>query len=143
MKLSNFGRLTLASLMALNGLPVLTASSPAPKAEQTVLSDWANALGMAGDVAVQDDIAGIDYWATGTVRVNGAPCTLTSYHVSINYRVPGMRQEFSCVDATGTAHHEIQVVANQNAWNETTGANASTTAMSTLNERLVQLWSGP
>ena len=90
-----------------------------------MLSEWANALGMAGGQAVNDDIAAVDYWATGTVLVNGAPCTLTSYHVSLNYQVPSLRQEFSCVDASGKTHHEIQ-----------TGAPAD-------NDRLVQLWSTP
>ncbi len=107
-----------------------------------MVSDWANALGMAGGQAAHDDITAVDYWATGTVRLNGSPCALTNYHVSVNYQVPSMRQEFSCVDANGKAHHEIHGVAGRLAWNEIESGDRSA-AMGALDERLVQLWSGP
>src|SRR5438552_13313257 len=112
MKLSTFAKTFLASALALNGIS-LTASVPTPKAEQPVLTEWANALGLAGGQAVNDDITAVDYWATGSVLLNGAPCALTSYHVSTNYKAASVRQEFSCVDATGKAHHEINESASQ------------------------------
>ena len=142
MKPSTIAQLFLASLMAFNGSPALTASTPSSKAEEPVLSDWANALGMAGGQGVQDEITAVDYWATGTVRLNDAPCALKSFHVSLNYQVPSMRQEFSCIDASGKAHYQVQEIAGRSAWNEIESG-GDTSAVGDVDERLTQLWSGP
>ena len=136
-------RFILASLIAVNGIPAFTASNVAPTTRQTVLQEWANAVGMSGDLAGQDEITSIEYWGTGTLTLNGQSCALTDYHASIKYQVPGMRVEFTCTDATGQAHHEIQVVADRMAWNEGEPGTGSTSAMTALDQRLTQLWTGP
>jgi serine protease AprX len=138
-----FATLFLASLIAVTGIPAFTASSVTPSDRQTVLQDWANALGMSGDLAANDELTSIEYWGTGTVNVQGQPCTLTDYHASIKYQVPGMRVEFACVDPRGQAHHEIHVVAGKSAWNETESGTGSTSATAALDQRLLELWTGP
>jgi serine protease AprX len=134
--------LVLASLFAVNGLPVFSASNTVASDRQTVLQDWANALGMSGDLG-RDEISALEYWGTGTLSLHGQPCVLTDYHASIKYQLPGMRVEFTCVDPTGHAHHEIQVVAGKSAWNEAEPGIGSTSAMAALEPRLIALWTGP
>jgi hypothetical protein len=140
---SKLGRFLLASLFALNGLPVLNASSTVPTERQTVLQEWANALGMSGDLAKNDEITSIEYWGTGVVNLNGQPCALSNYHASIKYQLPGMRVEYTCVDSSGETHHEIQVVAGKLAWNEAEPGNGTTSAMGAVDQRLLALWTGP
>ncbi len=53
-----------------------------------------------------------------------------------------MRLDFRCTDASGQAHHKVQVVAGQFAWDETE-AGGTNAAMSAVNDRLVHLWSDP
>src|SRR5437763_3014470 len=129
MFLSKLGRFFLASLIATNGVPALLASNATPLDRTAVVTDWANALGLSGNPA-ENEMASIDYWATGTVTVNGAPCVLTSYRATLNYRTPGMRVDFRCVDAAGQSHHEVHVVAGRLAWDEAgTGTTAATSAV--------------
>ena len=61
MNLSKIGRLFLASLLAVNGLPALGSYNATPIDRNTVLQNWANALGMSGDLA-QD--GGKPRWVT-------------------------------------------------------------------------------
>src|SRR5438128_6429691 len=100
MKLSKIGRLFLASLLAVNGLPALGSYNATPIDRNLVLQNWANALGMSGDLARDGEMASIEYWASGTVSLNGHACALTNYHASVKYQVPGMRVEFTCVDGS-------------------------------------------
>lgn len=118
---------------------------------KTVLYNWANHMGMLRAVAEQDLIATLEYLATGTVSVNGQPCTPTKYRVTINYQMSGMRAEISCTRPGGQNHEEIQVVGGQYAWNEVGGPGAglvagkgtAVPAMDSYNERAIRLWSGP
>ena len=119
MTTSKLGRLLLALSMGLNGLPALLASAPTPTDRPTVLTAWADALGVRGSRAASDAIAALDYSGTGTIAFNGEPCQLTTYRVRLDYTLPGMRREFNCSTADGQAHHEIQIVTDQAAWNET------------------------
>src|ERR1700682_1556206 len=98
---------------------------------------------MSGDLAKNDEITSIEYWGTGIVNLNGQPCALSNYHASIKYQVPGMRVEYTCVDSSGQAHHEIQVVADKLAWNEAEAGNGTTSAMGAVDQRLLALWTGP
>jgi hypothetical protein len=82
MTMSKLCRVLLATLMACNGLPVF-ASPVTPPDRTTVLQAWANALGMSGDVAERAELTSLEYWGTGTVSLNGEPCTLTTYHASV------------------------------------------------------------
>jgi len=136
-------RFFLSCLIAVNGIPAITAPSARPVDRETVIDEWANALGMSGDFANYDEITSIEYWGTGTINLNSQPCVLTDYHASIKYKVPGMRLEFACADSTGTPHHEAQVVAGKTAWNENNSGTGSTSAMSAVDQRLIQLWTGP
>ncbi|HEV3215744.1 MAG TPA: hypothetical protein VGZ27_08475, partial [Vicinamibacterales bacterium] len=80
--MKRFARLFLASVIAVSGIPAFTASTVTQLDRQTVLQDWANALGMSGDLGQHDEISALEYWGTGTVSLHGQPCVLTDYHAS-------------------------------------------------------------
>src|SRR5712691_9652358 len=142
MNLSKTGRLFLAALLAVNGLPALGSYNATPIDRNTVLQNWANALGMSADLAQDGEIASIEYWASGTINLNGHECALTNYHASVKYQVPGMRVELTCVDGGGQSHHQVQIVAGASAWNEDE-AGAAVSATGAADARIVELWTGP
>ena len=128
------------------------AAVPAPGGElKTVLYNWANHMGMLRGNEEVDSIATLEYFATGTVNVNGQPCKLTKYRAEITYQMTGMRAELACTRPDGQNHEEIQVVGDRWAWNElgfpgaglVPGKGTALPVMDALNERLIRLWSGP
>jgi hypothetical protein len=118
---------------------------------KTVLYNWANHMGMLREIEEHDLIATLDFSATGTVAVNGQPCTLTRYRTEVNYQMSGMRADFACTLPNGQSHEEIQVVGGQYAWNEVGGPGAGLvpgqgTAVpmtAAYAERAIRLWSNP
>ena len=81
--------------------------------------------------------------------LQGKPCQLKNYRASVRYPaadrrepfpVPGMRVGFTCADS-GQA--QIQVVAGEFSWNETTPGGPGTPAAQALQERLLQVWTLP
>lgn len=130
---------------------VLDAQAPpAPKsALETILYKAADAIGMLRGQQEVDRIVTFEYWATGTMNVDGKPCNLTDYHAAVRYPVPGansrlpvpaMRVEFTCAGQG----RQIHAVAGRFAWNETEpgGANAMPVPEA-VNERLLQIWTLP
>lgn len=118
---------------------------------RTVLYNWANHMGMLREIEEHELIATLEFFATGTVTVNGQPCKLTRYHAEVNYQMSGMRADFACTLPSGQNHEEIQVVGGQYAWNEVGGPGAGLvpgrgTAVSmpaAYDERAIRLWSNP
>lgn len=117
--------------------------TPAALELKTILYTWPNSLGMLRGLDEAESIASLDYWARGTMNLNGQPCTLTDYWAGLNYHIPGMRVAFTCTTADGTTHRQIQVVADKYAWNEAKPGVDATPMMGAVTERLLQLWSGP
>src|SRR5215467_8703773 len=91
-------------VVLLIGVPPLTmtaaAQNPNPTASTTepytpakdakdlraVLFNWMWATGMLECHEERDMVASLEYQAkTGTIQVNGQPCTLTKYRASLNY----------------------------------------------------------
>ncbi|MBF8300990.1 MAG: hypothetical protein HW394_1360, partial [Acidobacteria bacterium] len=68
---------------------------------KTVLYNWANHMGMLREIEEHDLVATLDFSATGTVVVNGQPCTLTRYRTEVNYQMSGMRADFACTLPNG------------------------------------------
>lgn len=153
---------TVATLIGLTGAVQISLSAqgaqkppaavPAPGGDlKTVLYTWANHMGMLRELQERDSIATLEYFATGTVNVNGQPCKLTKYRVEINYQMTGMRAEFACTRPDGQNHEEIQVVGDRWAWNEVgfpgaglvPGKGTAVPIMDAYNERAIRLWSGP
>jgi hypothetical protein len=159
--------LALASVAALTGLagavenqvnaqgarkPGATTAAPSPGGDlKTVLHDWANHMGMLRGVEERDQIATLEYLGTGTIGIEGQPCKLTKYRVTINYQMTGMRAEIGCTRANGQNHEEIQVVGSQYAWNEiggpggglVPGKGSAVPMTNAYAERAIRLWAGP
>ena len=98
----------LAIVLALGG--PLTASAqpiprevpepytPAPDAKdlKSVLFNWTRNMGMLKGHDERDMVASLEYQGTGTIEVNGQPCTLTKYRASTNYQSFSQRIQYAC-----------------------------------------------
>jgi hypothetical protein len=133
---------------AQNAQPAMPPAEPAKDLE-SALYKAADALGMLRGPQERDGIITFEYWATGTMDVQGKPCQLKEYRASVRYPaadrretfpVPGMRVDFTCADG---GQRQIQVVAGEFAWNETTPGGAGTPAPQAVQERLLQVWMVP
>jgi hypothetical protein len=127
-------------------------------AEAVGLARWS---GVGGQRLPEVDVINtMEIWGSGTTYGTGqsnkpgepGPSFKTEYHVALCYNPPAMRVEMtrtsSGTPAPGFApQHTIEVVRDTYAWDESeTGAGlvpgkgTSTPAMSTVNNRLLQLW---
>jgi len=114
-----------------------------------VLYFWANHMGMLRGVQERDSIGTLHYMGTGTISVNGQPCRLSRYDVSINYQVSGMRVDYACTLPNGQNFEETQVVGAEYAWNEAGGPGAGLSGKgqavpmkTAFAERAIRLWAG-
>lgn len=126
--------------------------TPAPGAKdlKAVLFNWMWHMGMLRGPQEIEAVATLEHQATGTVVVDGQPCTLTKYRVSTNYQVSGQRIQYTCTRASGQEYSAIEVVSGRYAWNEdvpgaeiTPGRGKATPVPAALHERLIRLWAGP
>src|SRR5215470_12630698 len=89
------------------------------RAQQTVPDKWMWHMGMLRGMYEVDGVAALEIKkATGTIRVDGQPCTLMSYRASINYWLPGLRAQYTCTTPDGRMRKAIEVVSGQFAWDE-------------------------
>jgi hypothetical protein len=101
-----------------------------------VLYDAADAIGMLREVEEHDGIARVEFWATGTMNVNGQSYKLTKYRASLNYDEPGIRVDFTRAGADGKElPREIHVAARTYAWTEVTPGTGATAAPDQADER--------
>ena len=126
--------------------------TPAPGARdvKAVLFNWFWHMGMLRGPQEIEAVATLEYKATGTVQVDGQPCTLTSYRVSTAYRVSGQRTQYTCARPNGQEYKAIEVVSGPYAWDEdllgaelVAGRGKATPRSAALHERLIRLWAGP
>jgi hypothetical protein len=126
--------------------------TPAPDAKdlKSVLFNWTWHLGMLRGLDEHEIIASLEYQGTGTVQVNGQPCTLTKYRASTNYQTPGQRIQYTCTRSNGQAYSAIEVVSGAYAWNEdimgaeiVPGQGKATPMPNAVQERLIRLWASP
>ncbi len=126
--------------------------TPAPDAKdlRSVLFNWTRNLGMLKGHDERDMVATLEHQGTGTIQVNGQPCTLTKYRASTNYQSFSQRIQYTCTRANGQAYSNVEVVSGLYAWDEDTpGAEiAETTGKVTakpaaVQERLVRIWASP
>jgi len=111
---------------------------------KTTLYKMADVLGMLRGTEESDSIITMQWWATGTMNAGGQPCTLTSYHGSVRFNIPGLRVDYTCAGPDGKpGKRSVEVVAGNVAWNETAPGVGGTPALSTVNERLLQIWTLP
>ncbi len=127
--------------------------TPAPGAKdlKSVLFNWAWHMGMLRSGAESELIKTLDYHgASGTIQVDGQPCTLTKYRVQANYQVPGWRTQIECVRANKQKYSNVETVSGTYAWDEdipgaelVPGKGKATPKPAALEERLIRLWASP
>jgi hypothetical protein len=115
-----------------------------------VLFNWERNMGMLKGHDERDMVAMLEFKGTGTIQVDGQPCTLTKYRVSTNYQTYSQRTQIGCTRPNGQAYSNIEVVSWQYAWNEdTAGAEIAgtkgkaTPVPAAVQERLIRLWASP
>ena len=130
------------------GLVSLSLTAPgaqAPKPQggsptvKDVLYSAADSIGALRTAAEVDRIASMNYTATGTMTVNGKPCTLKEYRASINWLLKGMRVDYACEGQM----RRVEVVSGAAAWNETAPGTGASAAPGAAAERQLMLWTYP
>lgn len=118
---------------------------------KSVLFNWTWHMGMLRSGAEAELIKTLDYHAeSGTIQVDGQPCTLTKYRVQANYQVPGWRTQIECTRANGQKYSNVETVSGDFAWDEdipgaelVPGKGKATPKQAALQERLIRLWASP
>jgi hypothetical protein len=130
--------------------PKLYTPDAGAKDLKAVLFHWTWHMGMLRGVTEPEIVATLEYQGTGTMQVNGQPCTLTKYRVSTNYQTPGQRTQIECTQSNGQKYSTIETVSGEYAWNEDIpGAEIipdkgkATPMPAALQERLIRIWAGP
>jgi hypothetical protein len=136
-----FGLFTLG-LVSL-ALADLGAQAPKPQGGAVTVKDVlysaADSIGALRTAAEVDRIATMNYSATGTMTVNGKPCTLKEYRASINWLHKGMRVDYVCEGQM----RRVEVVNGATAWNETAPGTGASAAPGAAAERQLMLWTFP
>ena len=153
---------TLAVVLALGGTLTATAQrgprevpepyTPAPDAKdlKSVLFNWTRNMGMLKGHDEREMVAEHEYQGTGTIQVDGQPCTLMKYRVSTNFQSFSQRIQYTCTRANGQTYSNVEVVSGLYAWDEDTpGAQIGPTKgkvtpmPAAVQERLIRIWAGP
>jgi len=130
--------------------PAFTPDAGA-KDMKSVLFNWTWHMGMLRSGNESELVKTLDYYAeSGTIQVDGQPCTLTKYHVQANYQVPGWRTQIESTRANGQTYKNVEVVSGDFAWDEdipgaelVPGKGKATSKPAALQERLIRLWASP
>ena len=145
------GSLTARTVSA-QGPRVPEPYTPAKDARdlKAVLFNWMWGTGMLKGHDERDMVASLEYQGTGTIQVDGQPCTLTKYRASTNYQTFSQRIQYACRRANGQTYSNVEVVSGLYAWNEDTpGAEIgptkgkATPMPAAVQERLIRLWASP
>ena len=116
-----------------------------------VLYNWTWHMGMLRSGAESELIKTMDYHgASGSVQVNGQPCTLTKYHLQVNYMIPGYRTAINCTRANKQPYAVVENMSGEYAWDDdivgaelVPGKGKSTPNQAALTERRIRLWASP
>jgi hypothetical protein len=154
-------RIALAGGLALSVPLTASAQGPRLNAEpytpakdatdlKAVLFNWMRNMDMLKGHDERDMVATLEYQGTGTIQVDGQPCTLTKFRASTNYQTFSQRIQYTCTRPSGQAYSNIEVVSGLYAWDEDTpGAEIGATKGKTtpmpgsVQERLIRLWASP
>jgi hypothetical protein len=93
----------------------------------------------------------LDYHAeSGTIQVNGQPCTLTKYRSQFNYQIPGYRTQIECTLPNKQTYKNVETMSEDYAWDEDipgaeiiAGEGKATPRPRAYEERLIRLWASP
>jgi len=142
----------LAAGVQAQGREVAEPYTPVPDARdlKAVLFNWMWGMGMLKGHDERDMVASLEYQGTGTIQVDGQPCTLTRYRASTNYQTFSQRIQYACTRPNGQTYSNIEVVSGLYAWDEDTpGAEIGSTEgkatpmPGTVQERLIRIWASP
>jgi hypothetical protein len=126
--------------------------TPAPDAKdlKAVLFNWMWGMGMLKGHDERDVVTSLEYQGSGSIQVDGQPCTLTRYRVSTNYQTLSQRTRYECTRPNGETYSNIEVVSGLYAWDEDVagaeigGTGGKATPMpEAVQERLIRLWASP
>ena len=117
---------------------------------KAVLFNWMWHMGMLKGHDERDMVATLEYQGTGTIQVDGQPCTLTKFRASTNYQTFSQRIQYACTRANGQKYSNTEVVSGPYAWNEdAVGAEIgpqkgkTTPVAAAAQERLIRIWGSP
>jgi len=117
---------------------------------RSVLFNWTRNLGMLKGHDERDMVASLEYQGTGTIQVDGQPCTLSKFRASTNYQSFSQRIQYTCKRANGQTVSNVEVVSGFYAWDEDTpgatidGMKGKVKPMpAAVQERLIRLWASP
>jgi hypothetical protein len=160
----------LATVMAIAanaqfGGPPPQLYTPAEDAKdlKSVLFNWTWHMGMLRGIEEHELLVTLEYRGTGTIQVNGQPCTLapyeearsgelgkSGYRIGNAYQFSGSRVQIECTLPNGQRYSNIEVVSGEYAWDEdqpgaglVPGEGTATPRPNMVNERLIRLWADP
>ncbi len=147
----------VAALMTLAVVPArpdaAQTTAPAAATLESTLYKAADALGMLRGPQERDGILTFEYWATGSLTVQGRTCQVADYRASVRYPapdgrerfpVPAMRVDYGCTTAGGQKpDRHVEVVAGELAWNEAEPGGSATAMPQAAQDRLLQVWTLP
>jgi hypothetical protein len=132
--------------------PAAPPFTPAPGAKdlKSVMFNWGWYMGMLRSNEEYDVLMTLEYQGNGTMQVDGQPCNVTKYRTSITYQMSGERIQATGTRPNGQSCSNIEVLSGAYAWNEdipgaelVAGKGKATPMPSTVEERMIRLWSGP
>ena len=130
---------------------------------KSVLYNWTWHMGMLRGIEEHELIVTLEYRGTGTIQVDGQPCTLapyqearsgelgpSGYRISNAYQFAGSRTQIECTLPNGRTYKNVEVVSGQYAWDEdrpggglVPGEGTATPMPDKRDERLIRLWASP
>jgi len=112
--------------------------------------NWGWYTGMLRSSEEYDLLMSLDYQGKGTMQVGGQPCNVTMYRSDISYQTSGERIRITGTRPNGQSCNSIEVLSGAYAWNEdiqgaelVPGKGKATPMPTTVEDRMIRLWSGP
>jgi len=117
---------------------------------RAVMFNWMWHQGILRGADERDMVATLEYQGTGTIQVDGQPCTLSKFRESTNYQTFSQRIQYTCTRPNKQTVSNIEAVSWHYAWNEDTvgaeiaGTKGKVAAMPpAVQERLIRIWANP
>src|ERR1700728_3470953 len=99
------------------GGPTYTPAAGA-KDLKAVLFNWAWHMGMLRSSEERDLLMTLEYQGKGTIQVDGQPCNVTKYRMSISYQTSGERIQYTGTRPNGHTCSNVEVLSGAYTWNE-------------------------
>jgi hypothetical protein len=120
--------------------PSAAPVTPAAPDLNTLLFKASDGLGILRGLRQEDSLTTLEFWAHGTMMVDGRPSRVTSYRGSLRFHdVPAMRVDITRVGPDGKPQRVVEAVAGPFAWNETEPGINGTPAPQAAAERMLWL----